>query len=304
MPDESNPESYLPLYLSLDETHVWARTRDHGLVARVANSRNPVRREIEIRICQQRGKRNGRDINAELWGSEAVSVVNRPGEDGFSIIDPVAGTAAARLNFHFADHLLQRLRAGRIRSWAKSWEAPEATRYLPTSAAEWKDWKIEERDGALVAVPVARDLVADSRNRYEIVPERRLRVVLMREDVLREFPAEPPVDVAAAPGAEEACAAPRLEFSAEALAQAPGPTEPVPTATDPASEAASVRAPTDDDILALLRPELEQTGKLSQERAYEIMHDRYPQEPRKKARDLAKSLTQNTKRGPQRLQNN
>ena len=175
-------------YWSLDQAKAWALTRHPELVSWAAKPANfkgaPAALAERIGLYLERARRQGRDVNAELWrasgrpplaqndepeslsehGSEESQRPERPEGDESDL---------ARLPiFPIEDHLVQLLRAGRIKSLGKR---PSERRHQELSAADWMGLEIAELVGLSVAKSEATCLF----------------VMLSQPDVLREFPALP-----------------------------------------------------------------------------------------------------------------
>ena len=143
-----------------------------------------------IGLYLERARRQGQDVNAELWRTsgrpppiESSSARNDEPESlseyGPDVSQrqeqPAEGDQSdlARLPlFPIEDHLVQLLRAGRIKSLGKR---PSETRHQELSAADWMGLEIAELVGLSVAKSEATCLF----------------VMLSQPDVLREFPALP-----------------------------------------------------------------------------------------------------------------
>ena len=186
------PEFSAP-YWSLDQAKAWALTRHPELVSWAAKPANfkgaPAALEARIGLYLERARREGQDVNAELWRtsgrpppSESSSARNdepetlsEHGPDEPQRQEQPEGHESdlARLPlFPIGDHLVQLLRAGRIKSLGKR---PSERRHQELSAADWVGLEIAELVGLSVAKSEATCLF----------------VMLSQPDVLREFPALP-----------------------------------------------------------------------------------------------------------------
>ena len=179
-------------YWSLDQAKAWALTRHPELVSWAAKPANfkgaPVALAARIGLYLEQARRQGQDVNAELWRTsgrpppiESSSARNEPeslsehGPDDPQGQEQREGDESdlARLPlFPIEDHLVQLLRAGRIKSLGKR---PSERRHQELSAADWMGLEIAELVGLSVAKSEATCLF----------------VMLSRPDVLREFPALP-----------------------------------------------------------------------------------------------------------------
>ena len=179
-------------YWSLDQAKAWALTRHPELVSWAAKPANfkgaPVALAARIGVYLERARRQGQDVNAELWRTsgrpppiESASARNEPesrsehGPDESQRQEQPEGNESdlARLPlFPIEDHLVQLLRAGRIKSLGKR---PSERRHQELSAADWMGLEIAELVGLSVAKSEATCLF----------------VKLSQPDVLREFPALP-----------------------------------------------------------------------------------------------------------------
>jgi hypothetical protein len=180
-------------YWSLDQAKAWALTRHPELVSWAAKPANfkgaPAALAARVGLYLQRARRQGQDVNAELWRTsgrplpiESPSARNDEPE-GFSEHGPDDSqrqeepdgdeSALARFPlFPIEDHFVQLLRAGRIKSLGKR---PSETRHQELSAADWMGLEIAELVGISVAKSEATCLF----------------VMLFQPDVLREFPELP-----------------------------------------------------------------------------------------------------------------
>ena len=180
-------------YWSLDQAKAWALTRHPELVSWAAKPANfkgaPAALAARIGLYLERARRQGQDLNAELWRAsgrrlpidsssarddepESLSE-NRPEESQRQ--EQPEGDESARARhplFPIEDHLVQLLRAGRIKSLGKR---PSERRHQELSAADWMGLEIAELVGLSVAKSEATCLF----------------VMLSQPDVLREFPALP-----------------------------------------------------------------------------------------------------------------
>jgi hypothetical protein len=177
-------------YWSLDQAIAWAHTREPGLVLWAAKPANfkggPAALAARIGLYLDRAKKRGHDINADLWRTSGRPLpveppsVRHDEQDDVSERGPdelqrrerseVSEDAPMRLPlFPIEDHLVQLLRAGRIKSLAKR---PSEERYQDLTAAEWVGFEIAE----MVGLKVARS------------EGNCLYVLLSQPDVLREFP--------------------------------------------------------------------------------------------------------------------
>ena len=180
-------------YWSLDQAKAWALTRHPELVSWAAKPANfkgaPVALAARIGLYLERARRQGQDVNAELWRTsgrplpiESSSARNdhpeslsEHGPDESQRQEQPEGdeSALARLPlFPIEDHLVELLRAGRIKSLGKR---PSERRHQELSAADWVGLEIAELVGLSVAKSEATCLF----------------VMLSQPDVLREFPALP-----------------------------------------------------------------------------------------------------------------
>jgi hypothetical protein len=181
-------------YWSLDQAKAWALTRHPELVSWAAKPANfkgaPMALAARIGLYLERARRQGQDVNAELWRTsgrpppiESSSARNDEPESlseyGPDVSrrqeQPAEGDQSdlARLPlFPIEDHLVQLLRAGRIKSLGKR---PSERRHQELSAADWMGLEIAELVGLSVAKSEATCLF----------------VMLSQPDVLREFPALP-----------------------------------------------------------------------------------------------------------------
>ena len=141
-----------------------------------------------ISLYLERARKQGQDVNAELWRTsgrpppiESSSARNEPesliehGPDDSQGQKQPEGDESdlARLPlFPIEDHLVELLRAGRIKSLGKR---PSERRHQELSAADWMGLEIAELVGLSVAKSEATCLF----------------VMLSQPDVLREFPALP-----------------------------------------------------------------------------------------------------------------
>jgi hypothetical protein len=295
------------VYLLVEQAIAWALTRDWELVELIGGSSDPGSFDTKIAKCQVALKAKGRDVNVELWkvigrtapSGDTITIFDAKMEGRTVVLSNFAEIADDRLRrFPIKDRLAELARAGRLASLGKRLGEAEWVELPP---AKWNDLELSPRalegsisKSVLVATPIRRRGIPESS------PGECFRIQFAQAGLLREFPPEPPVVVAAE--AEVASASPRLGLTDEQLKEAILGLE--ASSIDPG---ANVQAPadeqtTEEEILALLRPVLKQTGKLSQKEAYKIVRGSYPQESRERVRALAKSLTNNTKRGPQSLQ--
>ena len=179
-------------YWSLDQAKAWALTRNPELVSWAAKPANfkgaPVALATRIGLHLERARKQGQDVNAELWRTsgrpppiESSSARNEPEslcehgpDDSQGQEQPESDESdLARLPiFPIEDHLVQLLRAGRIKSLGKR---PSERRHQELSAADWVGLEIAELVGLSVAKSEATCLF----------------VMLSQPDVLREFPALP-----------------------------------------------------------------------------------------------------------------
>ena len=180
-------------YWSLDQAKAWALTRHPELVSWAAKPANfkgaPVALAARIGLYLERARRQGQDVNAELWrtsgrpppielslarNDEPESLSEHGPDDSQGQEQPEGDESdLARLPlFPIEDHLVQLLRAGRIKSLGKR---PSERRHQELSAADWMGLEIAELVGLSVAKSEATCLF----------------VMLSQPDVLREFPALP-----------------------------------------------------------------------------------------------------------------
>jgi hypothetical protein len=224
-------------YWSLDQAKAWALTRHPELVSWAAKPANfkgaPAALAARIGLYLQQARRQGQDVNAELWRTsgrplpiESPSARNddpespsEHGPDEFQRQEQLDGdeSALARLPlFPIEDHFVQLLRAGRIRSLGKR---PSERRHQEISAADWMGLEIAELVGISVAKSEATCLF----------------VMLSQPDVLREFPefpiepkssgAEPPDLTTVLRNEIEAKGATLTQAEAEKFARKAGVTE-------------------------------------------------------------------------------
>jgi hypothetical protein len=180
-------------YWSLDQAKAWALTRHPELVSWAAKPANfkgaPVALAARIGLYLERARRQGQDVNAELWrtsgrplpiessstrNDEPESLSEHGPEESQRQEQPEGdeGALARHPPFPIEDHLLQLLRAGRIKSLGKR---PSEPRHQELSAADWMGLEIAELVGLSVAKSEATCLF----------------VTLSQSDVVREFPALP-----------------------------------------------------------------------------------------------------------------
>jgi hypothetical protein len=180
-------------YWSLDQAKAWALTRHPELVSWAAKPANfkgaPVALAARIGLYLERARRQGQDVNAELWrtsgrplpiessstrNDEPESLSEHGPEESQRQEQPEGdeGALARHPPFPIEDHLLQLLRAGRIKSLGKR---PSEPRHQELSAADWMGLEIAELVGLSVAKSEATCLF----------------VMLSQSDVVREFPALP-----------------------------------------------------------------------------------------------------------------
>ena len=180
-------------YWSLDQAKAWALTRHPELVCWAAKPANfkgaPVALAARIGLYLERARRQGQDVNAELWrtsgrpppiksssarNDEPASLSEHGPDDSQGQEQPEGDESdLAQLPlFPIEDHLVQLLRAGRIKSLGKR---PSERRHQELSAADWMGLEIAELVGLSVAKSEATCLF----------------VKLSQPDVLREFPALP-----------------------------------------------------------------------------------------------------------------
>ena len=180
-------------YWSLDQAKAWALTRHPELVSWAAKPANfkgaPAALAARIGLYLEQARRQGQDVNAELWRtsgrpppmesssarSDEPESLSEHGPDESQRQEQPEGDESdlARLPlFPIEDHLVQLLRAGRIKSLGKR---PSERRHQELSAADWMGLEISELVGLSVAKAEATCLF----------------VRLSQPDVLREFPALP-----------------------------------------------------------------------------------------------------------------
>ena len=160
-------------YWSLDQAKAWALTRHPELVSWAAKPANfkgaPVALAARIGLYLERARRQGQDVNAELWRTsgrpppiESSSARNEPeglrehGPDDSQGQEQPEGDESdlARLPlFPIEDHLVQLLRAGRIKSLGKR---PSERRRQELSAADWM--------GLEIAPPLGRPFCLSERD--------------------------------------------------------------------------------------------------------------------------------------------
>ena len=180
-------------YWSLDQAKAWALTRHPELVSWAAKPANfkgaPVALAARIELHLEQARRQGQDVNAELWRAsrrpppiqsssarnDEPESLSEHGPDGSQRQEQPEGDEsdlAPLPLFPIEDHLVQLLRAGRIKSVGKR---PSESRHRELSAADWTGLEIAELVGLSVAKSEATCLF----------------VMLSQPDVLREFPALP-----------------------------------------------------------------------------------------------------------------
>ena len=180
-------------YWSLDQAKAWALTRHPELVSWAAKPANfkgaPVALATRIGLYLEQARRQGQDVNAELWRtsgrpppieSSSARNTSRKASANMDLMTSQGQeqregdeSDLARLPlFPIEDHLVQLLRAGRIKSLGKR---PSERRHRELSAADWMGLEIAELVGLSVAKSEATCLF----------------VMLSQPDVLREFPALP-----------------------------------------------------------------------------------------------------------------
>ena len=182
-------------YWSLDQAKAWALTRHPELVSWAAKPANfkgaPAALAARIGLHLERARRQGQDLNAELWRASGRPLpVDSPsarndepeslsehehGPDKSQRQERPEGDESARAQhplFPIEDYLVQLLRAGRIKSLGKR---PSERRHQELSAADWMGFEIAELVGLSVAKSEATCFF----------------VMLSQPDVLREFPALP-----------------------------------------------------------------------------------------------------------------
>jgi hypothetical protein len=180
-------------YWSLDQAKAWALTRHPELVSWAAKPGNfkgaPAALAARIGLYLERARRQGQDLNAELWRAsgrplpiDSSSVqydepenLSEHGPEESQRQEQAEGDESALARhprFPIEDHLDQLLRAGRIKSLGKR---PSERRHQELSAADWMGFEIAELVGLSVAKSEATCLF----------------VMLSQPDVLREFPPLP-----------------------------------------------------------------------------------------------------------------
>ena len=180
-------------YWSLDQAKAWALTRHPELVSWAAKPANfkgaPAALAARIGLYLERTRRQGQDVNAELWRASGRPLpvdsssarydepesLSEHGPEESQRQEQPEGDESARARhplFPIEDHLVQLLRAGRIKSLGKR---PSERRHQELSAADWMGLEIAELVGLSVAKSEATCLF----------------VKLSQPDVLREFPALP-----------------------------------------------------------------------------------------------------------------
>jgi hypothetical protein len=260
MADANAPDVYWSLYQAI----VWALTRDPILVDEAAGQSKHAGFDVKVAMCQEKLKRAGRDINLELWKASGWPMLPAPGFGVTEVTDPKGVDSYSSQWppwFHRTnEYLVALMRKGRINSRAKR---PGEAEYSALSSADWNDLEISEKDG----LTVAKSILPTTYGGYRFVQ-------VPQTDVLREFPAEPPV-ADAAPEAEAA-----------------------PTA----------RRSSNREIKTLLLAAEEKEGRLTQKRALEIVPGNappgYPQAPRAAVRKVWGTLHPDAKPGRPKAQNN
>jgi hypothetical protein len=315
MADADAPEAYW----LVEQAIAWALTRDLEFVEQIAGSADPgsLALSAEIGLRQVKLKARGRDINLELWDANLWSI--SPAETGMRV--SASGWPQA---FPIRQHFENLLRAGRLRSVGTrpgetesralspaDWNNLELTHVVLTEHGSARDLLRQQQLLANGSLPPRRQGLSEGRSLEfpglnppsVLVARPRARrgvpqsspdpflIQISKADALREFPAEPPVEVAAA-GAAAGAPIAADEPPAQPDETAGSPNETAGSSVDATSSAeaqpaaeeeatagpAASRRPTDEEVRARLRLLQQERGAVpSQAACWEIVGDLYPQ---------------------------